>query len=131
MFVDASAICAILLGEDEMVDFVARLEASKSSITSPIAIYEATLALAREIPGGVPAARRFVAQFLAEARISVIALGEAEGDWALEAFDRFGKGHHPARLNMGDCFAYACARIHGVPLLFKGDDFGRTDIAIA
>ena len=131
MFVDASAICAILLGEDEMADFVARLEASKSSITSPLAIYEATLALAREIPGGVPAARRFVAQFLAEARIAVIALGEAEGDRALEAFDRCGKGRHPARLNMGDCFAYACARTHGVPLLFKGDDFGRTDIAIA
>ena len=131
MFVDASAICAILLGEDEMADFVARLEASKSSMTSPLAIYEATLALAREVPGGVPAARRFVAQFLAEARIVVIALGEAEGDRALEAFDRFGKGRHPAGLNMGDCFAYACARTHGVPLLFKGDDFGRTDIDIA
>jgi ribonuclease VapC len=45
--------------------------------------------------------------------------------------ERFGKGRHPARLNMGDCFAYACARAHGVPLLFKGDDFGLTDIEVA
>lgn len=48
----------------------------------------------------------------------------------LDAFDRYGKGRgHPARLNMGDCFAYAMARQRGVPLLFKGDDFGQTDIA--
>jgi ribonuclease VapC len=45
--------------------------------------------------------------------------------------DRFGKGRHRAQLNMGDCFAYACARRQGAPLLFKGDDFGRTDIEVA
>jgi len=47
---------------------------------------------------------------------------------AIDAFERFGKGRHPAALNFGDCFAYACARRFGVPLLYKGDDFPQTDI---
>ncbi len=51
------------------------------------------------------------------------------GRMAVEAFARFGRGNHPARLNLGDCFAYACARNLGVPLLFKGTDFSQTDIA--
>lgn len=50
---------------------------------------------------------------------------------ALEAHARFGKGRHPAALNMGDCFAYALAKAHGAALLFKGDDFVKTDIALA
>ena len=47
---------------------------------------------------------------------------------ALRAFERFGKRRHPAGLNMGDCFAYACAKAHGAPLLFIGDDFTQTDV---
>jgi ribonuclease VapC len=50
---------------------------------------------------------------------------------ALDAFDRYGKGRHPARLNFGDCFAYACARHLGEPLMFKGSDFPQTDIEAA
>ena len=50
---------------------------------------------------------------------------------ALDAFDRFGKGRHPAALNFGDCFAYACARFAEAPLLYKGDDFPQTDIETA
>lgn len=50
---------------------------------------------------------------------------------AIDAYDRFGKGRHQARLNMGDCFAYACARHFGQPLLYKGDDFAQTDIEAA
>lgn len=53
------------------------------------------------------------------------------GGGAVSAFERFGKGRHRAALNMGDCFAYACARSADVPLLFKGNDFPRTDIAVA
>lgn len=58
-------------------------------------------------------------------------IGPAEQALATEAFERFGKLRHPAALNMGDCFAYACARSHEVPLLFKGDDFSRRDIESA
>ena len=53
------------------------------------------------------------------------------GRAALSAFDRYGRGRHSAALNMGDCFAYACARQLDLPLLFKGDDFPLTDITIA
>jgi ribonuclease VapC len=50
---------------------------------------------------------------------------------AEEAFERFGKGRHPARLNLGDCMAYAVARVEGLPLLYTGDDFAKTDIQTA
>ena len=67
-------------------------------------------------------------RLLSQTQSSVVAVGDAECRLALDAYARFGKGRHPARLNMGDCFAYACARSHGVPLLYKGDDFALTDI---
>jgi ribonuclease VapC len=126
MFVDASAICAIILREPGFEVLTERLEVA--SVTSPLALYEATLAIARAKQGGVAAARRDVARFLAESRMIVSDIGPADYEAALDAFERYGKGRHPARLNMGDCFAYACARTRGVPLLFKGDDFSQTDI---
>ncbi len=70
-------------------------------------------------------------RFLQEADVDYVEIGRAELDVALDAMDRFGKGGRPAKLNMGDCFAYACARTNRRPLLFKGDDFSRTDITIA
>ncbi|HSI40346.1 MAG TPA: type II toxin-antitoxin system VapC family toxin [Xanthobacteraceae bacterium] len=64
------------------------------------------------------------------AGIDILTLTPDIGRSALEAFDRYGKGGgHPAQLNMGDCFAYACAKLHNVPLLYKGNDFARTDLA--
>jgi ribonuclease VapC len=67
---------------------------------------------------------------LATADIEVMPLTDEVGRIALDAFDRYGKGRrHPAQLNMGDCFAYACAKFRGVPLLYKGSDFSRTDLA--
>ncbi|WP_370875317.1 type II toxin-antitoxin system VapC family toxin [Methylobacterium amylolyticum] len=98
-------------------------------ITSPIAFYEAVLAVARERRGGIAAARADIKALLAEAHIRVMPIEVEDADLALEAFAHFGKGQgHPARLNMGDCFAYAGARRNGVPLLFKEDDFSQTDI---
>jgi ribonuclease VapC len=76
------------------------------------------------------AAERFDS-YLAAANVDIMPIGAREQALAIEAFDRFGKGRHPAALNMGDCFAYACARTLGLPLLYKGDDFGRTDIPAA
>lgn len=131
MFVDASAICAILLDEPEAPELLAKLEAASSLMTSSMSLYEASLAIARTVPGGLAAARADVTGFATRAKIAVVAIGLAEGEAALDAFERYGKGRHPAQLNMGDCFAYACARTHGVPLLFKGDDFGQTDMALA
>ena len=69
--------------------------------------------------------------FLAAAQIEVIPISPEIARGAINAFEQFGRGRHSARLNMGDCFAYACARALAVPLLFKGDDFSQTDIAVA
>jgi ribonuclease VapC len=85
----------------------------------------------RQTRGDAGRAKAVVAEFLREAEMACVEIGQAELDAALEAMTRFGKGRHPAQLNMGDCFAYACAKTRGEPLLFKGDDFSRTDIAIA
>jgi len=131
MFVDASALCAVLLGEPDGEEIAAKIKATKKAITSPVAIFEAALAVARVVNGDLAAARREVDSFVRLADIALVPIGEAELERALDAFDRFGEGQHPARLNMGDCFAYACARTHGAGLLFKGDDFAKTDVAFA
>ena len=131
MFVDASALVAILAGEPDAMSLADKVRDASSPITSAVAVFETVLAVARIGNGDVGAARRDVDDFLRRAGVVVIDIGHSEMARALDAFDRFGKGRHPARLNMGDCFTYACAKTHGVPLLFKGDDFGQTDIAIA
>jgi ribonuclease VapC len=67
---------------------------------------------------------------LAEADIEVVPLTDEIGRAALDALERYGKGRsHPAQLNLADCFASACAKVYLVPLLYKGDDFRRTDLA--
>jgi ribonuclease VapC len=133
MFVDASALVAILTGEDGHETLVDTLEAwSGVKITSPLAIFETVTAVCRTRGLAVEEAEMDVRALLASASVIVKDLNEAEGKAALTAFRRFGKGRgHPAQLNMGDCFAYACARTHDVPLLFVGNDFSQTDIRSA
>jgi ribonuclease VapC len=128
MFVDASAFCAILLGEPDRDSFEKRLAAVNGATTSAIAIWETACSLVRGKGLSVAAARAEVEAYLALAEIRVVAVGEPEAGVAMDAFARFGKGIHPAKLNMGDCFAYACAKTNRVPLLYKGDDFALTDI---
>jgi ribonuclease VapC len=71
-------------------------------------------------------------EFLSDARIKVEPVDPITADLALEAFDRYGKGNqNPARLNLGDCFAYAQAKLSGAALLCKGDDFAKTDVTSA
>ena len=69
--------------------------------------------------------------FIERTPVEIIPITAEIGRIAIDAFARFGRGNHPARLNMGDCFAYACARSLGVPLLAKGGDFAQTDVALA
>jgi ribonuclease VapC len=95
---------------------------------SPIVVWETVVAVARIRGVQVATARQVVVDYLRQAEIHVAAVPPEAAGLALEAFDRFGKGRHPAHLNMGDCFAYACARHLGEPLLFKGSDFPLTDI---
>jgi ribonuclease VapC len=131
MFVDASAWTAVLLEEREAEVFRIKLADADVVSTSAIANWEATRAIARQTNGDIGAAARKLQVFQALAETQVLPIGEAEQIAALEAHARFGKGVHPAKLNMGDCFAYACAKVHGVPLLYKGGDFAMTDIEAA
>lgn len=131
MFVDASALTAILLGEPEADALATKIEEARTRITSPIAVWETALALARALQVPPAEASRDVHAYLAMASIQLIAVPTETADLAADAHARFGKGRHKARLNMGDCFAYACARHFGLPLLYKGDDFALTDIEAA
>jgi ribonuclease VapC len=100
-------------------------------MTSGLAVWEAVVALNRIRHGAVEDTVQTVRDFLDAGEIALIPLGPEETTVALAAHARFGKGRHPARLNLGDCFAYACAKAHGARLLFVGDDFPQTDIAPA
>ena len=128
MFVDASALVAMLVGEPDGPALQARLLSATVRLTSGVALYEAGLAAARIGGVDLAAAEGEVSAFVAGARLHIVSIGLVEARVALEAHARFGRGRHPARLNMGDCFAYACARSRGVPLLYKGEDFALTDI---
>jgi ribonuclease VapC len=127
MFVDASALTAILIDEPDAHTLVARLQQARRRMTSPLAVWETAVAVARHLDLTVPA-RDAVRAYLDHAGIRILAVPPEAADGALDAYDRFGKGRHPASLNFGDCFAYACARAHQVPLLCKGNDFPLTDI---
>ncbi|RYE57723.1 MAG: type II toxin-antitoxin system VapC family toxin [Rhizobiaceae bacterium] len=128
MFLDASAIVAILTSEEDGDALAQRLDAASERYTSGLAIFETVAALARKRTYSADEARTIVRRFLEMAEVKLHSIGQKESEAALTAFERFGKGRHSASLNMGDCFAYGCAKSLGVPLLFKGDDFPRTDI---
>ena len=129
MFVDASAIVAILTREPDADALADRLETAVAPITSPIAVFEAVAGLCRKRHARVEEAAEDVRAFLAAAGIQTVPIAPADTETALLAFSRYGKGRgHPAQLNLGDCFAYAVARGHRVGLLFKGADFDKTDI---
>lgn len=129
MFVDASAIVAILDREPEAELLADAIERNGSALTSAIAVFEATLGLCRTRHATVEEASADVLEFLRIASIQCMPLTAEEAQTALVAFARYGKGRgHPAQLNLADCFAYAMARNRGISLLFKGDDFTKTDI---
>ncbi|MGE0668590.1 MAG: type II toxin-antitoxin system VapC family toxin [Sphingomonadales bacterium] len=131
MFVDASAMVAILAGETDANSLAARLGQAGQAITSPIAVYEAALGLARTRRLPIETARQLIEALIDEAAIGMMPITEDVGRLATTAFERYGKGRHRAALNLGDCFAYACARHLDMPMLFKGDDFTHTDVTVA
>ena len=132
MFVDASAIVAILTCEANADELANALDSARSPITSPVAVFEAILGVCRKRHASVAEAQGDVAEFLGTAGVSTVPITSREAEAALDAFSRYGKGRgHPAQLNMGDCFAYAVAKTHQTALLFKGEDFNKTDIPLA
>jgi ribonuclease VapC len=130
-FVDASALAAILLDEADASDLDARMRAGAPCFTSPMAVWEAARAVSRERDLPIEKAQVSVESLLRIAEVQVAAIDPEVRHLAIEAHASYGKGRHPAALNFGDCFAYACARHAGMPLLYKGDDFSQTDIEAA
>ena len=130
MFLDASAMIAIIARESDAAALAQRLRQASEVYTSPIAIYESVLGLARLGNASVQDAQIVLERFLEQLRAQIMPITAEIGRGALTAFERYGKGRHSAALNMGDCFAYACARELDLPLLFKGDDFPLTDVSI-
>ncbi len=125
MVVDTSALLAILLDEPERRAFNEAIEAAESRLMSAATFVEASIVIeARFGAEGI----RDLDLFIERAGISLAAVDSEQAQVARRAFSRFGKGRHPAGLNYGDCFAYALAIVLGEPLLYKGDDFGRTDV---
>ncbi|PTM39355.1 type II toxin-antitoxin system VapC family toxin [Bosea sp. 124] len=128
IFVDASALTAVI-GAEPMSDRVLDcLESDSIFFTSPVAVYETAVAVARSANYSIAEALTEVRDFLARAGIMIEAVDDAQAAEALAAFSRFGKGRHPAGLNMGDCFAYASAKTRDAAILFVGNDFSRTDL---
>ena len=130
IFVDASALIAIIAGEEDADGLADILGAERSRLCSAMSVWETVAGLCRSYTFSIETAREHVAAFQAAAALQHVAIGERELTAALAAYTQFGKGRHPAALNMGDCFAYACAKTHGAMLLYKGADFSKTDLAL-
>ena len=129
MIVDSSAIIAILRAESDARRVATAIELSEVRKISAANYVEIGIVIDAERN---PVASRRVDDVIAQARIQIVAVTEAHARIAREAYRDFGKGSgHPARLNYGDCFAYALAKEAGEPLLFKGDDFSKTGIEAA
>jgi ribonuclease VapC len=126
MIIDTSALIAILRDEAEAENCALAIERSASRRVSAVNFVETALV----IDGSRnPIASRRFDDLVKEAQVVIEPVTESQARLAREAYRDFGKGSgHPAKLNFGDCFAYALAKATGEPLLFKGDDFVHTDI---
>ena len=130
VFADASALISIVAREPDALPLADCLEAHQRRLCSAMSVWETIAGLCRSYVFPVPMARTRVRLFLDTLSLSLSASANANWTWQ-QRHMRFGRGRHPAALNMGDCFAYACARANQALLLFRGDDFGRTDIETA
>jgi len=126
MILDTSAVIAILRDEPEAVAFAKAIEEDTDRQISAVNYVEAAAVIDA---AGDPIASRSFDELLREAEVTIEPVTEAQAVIARQAYRDFGKGSgHPARLNFGDCFAYALAKAKRQPLLFKGSDFAHTDV---
>lgn len=128
MFLDSSALVAMLALEDDSQALSERLERHSKRITSPIVVWEASIALSRLLAVEPDDAYEFVQAFLDKAGVRVMMVSTTAAAKAVSAWATYGKGRHPAALNFGDCFTYAVAREYRAPVLYKGEDFAKTDL---
>lgn len=125
--VDTSAFVAIVLGEEDAEQYADALRTSTACVSAVSLVEAAIVVEARQGPD----AARDLQIVVSSAIDEIVSVDEECATAAIAAWRRFGKGRHPASLNFGDCFAYALSQVHGVPLLFKGNDFSQTDVEAA
>ncbi|WP_230769000.1 type II toxin-antitoxin system VapC family toxin [Sphingomonas sp. Leaf4] len=128
-FIDASVLVAILAREPDYLEQSSRLFSAENPLWSPISRWETISGVARATKYGDSLSAQITDAFAEENGLVMVPIGEPEARIATETHHRYGKGRHDAKLNMGDCFAYACARTNDARLLYKGDDFARTDLS--
>jgi ribonuclease VapC len=125
MIVDTSALIAILRKEQGYQSFIETLLKADRVRMSAATLLESRVVANRDNGLGE------LTELLVTLDAEIIAVDKAQSDLAFQGFLRYGKGQHPAGLNFGDCFSYALAKVYKEPLLFKGDDFPRTDVLAA
>ena len=128
MVLDTSAIVAIHLREPGHERLIERIDTAEVVVVGVPTLLETAMVLTARLGQD---ARPTVFAFLRRLEAEVVPFNEEHLDAAITAFIRFGRGRHPAALNFGDCMSYAVASVAGMPLLFTGEDFSRTDIAQA
>ena len=127
--IDTSALIAILRREPEADRFLQRISETDGCLLSSVSFLETSMVLAAR--GGDATSWTELDALIARAEIQVVAQDADLAEAARTAFLRYGRGRHPAALNLGDCASYALAKHRNLPLLFKGDDFSRTDLLSA
>ncbi len=127
--VDTSALIAILRLEPEADAYLEIMSSTEGRIISAMTLFETSMVLAG--PRGQHADLRPLDDFLKRASIATVPFDFAQSIAARSAFLTYGKGRHPAALNFGDCASYALAQSRMVPLLYKGEDFAKTDVTPA
>jgi len=123
--IDTSAVIAILNDEPERRTFNEAIEKAETCLISSATFVEISMVL--EASKGFEGVRDFDL-FIARAGIKLADVDTEQAEIARTVFRKFGKGHHVAKLNFGDCFSYALAKAYDAPLLFKGNDFSQTDV---
>jgi ribonuclease VapC len=129
VLLEASALVAILALEPEHEHFSNAIEAAGEAYISPISVVEAVMVLSSSSGRSPSDVELGVKEFLRLQNVQLLTVRERTTSLAVNAFERYGKGRHPAKLNLGDCFSYACAKEHRLSLLYKGRDFAQTDLA--
>ena len=128
MIVDTSALVSILDQEAEAERLARAIAAASERMLSAANLVETGIVM--QVRRG-DEADRDLDLLLAKLKIDIIPVSGKQANLARKAFQHYGRGRHPAKLNFGDCFAYALAKDSSAPLLFKGNDFSQTDIMIA
>ena len=128
MVVDSSAVLAVMLDEPDQSIYLETMKRAKDLTMSAPTLFECRLVALRK--SGVELETKLLS-FIRDLNVRITAFDEPQAARAADAFRRYGKGRDRAALNFGDCFSYALAKTLGEPLLYKGGDFARTDVAAA